>query len=150
MGQGAQGTQGRQGTQGALSNFQGTQGTSVQGLQGSSGGGGGVSFYGIVNTTPFTILAADVNKTFAVDTSVARTINLPAGSGLTAGATIRIVDIGTGSLNSGNSATFNITITPNGANQIFGANSPFIINVNGSAVSFIWVSATYGWRILVI
>jgi len=150
VGQGAQGTQGRQGTQGALSNFQGTQGTSVQGLQGSSGGGGGVSFYGIVNTTPFTILAADVNKTFAVDTSVARTINLPAGSGLTAGATIRIVDIGTGSLNSGNSATFNITITPNGANQIFGANSPFIINVNGSAVSFIWVSATYGWRILVI
>jgi hypothetical protein len=115
--------------------------------------GGGVSFYGIV-TSNLNLTATDINKIFAVDTSAARIITLPNNFGLTVGSIIRIVDIGTGASNSGNSATNNITIRPyttySSGDQIFGSNGDFIMNVNGSAVSFIFISATYGWRILVI
>jgi hypothetical protein len=83
------------------------------------------------------VTLAGFNKYF-VDTSVARTLTLPASPAL--GSEIYIFDA------SGTAATYNITIARNGE-KINGNAGNLIFNVNGGAVSLTYTGTTYGWKV---
>jgi len=86
----------------------------------------------IVNTTPFT---SPSNAKLIVDTSLARTINLPASPSL--GNEIRIVD------GDGTAATNNITISS--SDKILGGDSDLIIDINEANIELVYYNATRGW-----
>ena len=65
------------------------------------------------------------------------TVNLPAG---TAGDIVAISDY------ANTAATNNIVISSNGSQNIQGANSNYLINVNGGTVTLVYVDSTQGWR----
>lgn len=94
--------------------------------------------------------ASDMNKVLLLNTSDERTVNLPSGSSVQLGDWIRIVDLGTGASNVGNSYFKNINITPNSSDRIQGgsAGDTFIIDVNGQSVTLMWCGSTYDWRII--
>ena len=126
--------------------------TGATGFQGATGAAKEL-YFGIVTTTPVTLTSANVNSIVFVDTSAARTINLPAGSGLNNADSFRFVDVGSSSpLSSGNAGSNNITITPNAADRISGGNvgESFIIDVNAASVKLSWCDATYDWRITAV
>lgn len=102
-----------------------------------------------VISTNITLTASDMNKVVLLNTSSTRTVTLPQGSGIELGDWIRIVDLGTGESNVGNSYINNITITPNAADRIQGgtAGDTFIMDVNGQSVTLMWCGSTYDWRI---
>jgi VCBS repeat-containing protein len=77
------------------------------------------------------------NYNYFVDTTVARTLTLPASP--TLGDTIAIYDA------SGTAATNNITISRNG-NKINGQTEDAIIDVNQASSTFVYTGATVGWR----
>jgi hypothetical protein len=83
------------------------------------------------------IALAAFNKYF-VNTSVARTLTLPASPSV--GDEIYIFDA------SGTAATYNITVSRN-SNYINGADSNLIIDLNGGAASLVYTGATYGWKV---
>jgi len=64
------------------------------------------------------------------------TVNLPAGS---AGAIVAVADY-TRTFN-----TNNLTITPNGSEKIAGINDSLVLNVNGQALTLVYVDGTEGW-----
>lgn len=103
-----------------------------------------------VISTNITLTASDMNKVVLLNTSSTRTVTLPQGSGIELGDWIRIVDLGTGESNVGNSYINNITITPNAADRIQGgtAGDTFIMDVNGQSVTLMWCGSTYDWRII--
>jgi hypothetical protein len=103
-----------------------------------------------VISTNITLTASDMNKLVLLNTSSTRTVTLPQGSGIELGDWIRIVDLGTGESNVGNSYINNITITPNAADRIQGgtAGDTFIMDVNGQSVTLMWCGSTYDWRII--
>ena len=82
-------------------------------------------------------ITMQANYNYFVDTTVARTLTLPASPAL--GDTIVIYDA------SGTAATNNITIARNG-NKINGALDNAIIDVNQSSSLFVYTGATVGWR----
>ena len=102
-----------------------------------------------VITANVTLTASDVNKVVLLNTSAARTVNLPAGSGLQVGDWVKIVDMGTGETNTGNALKNNITITPNAADRIQGGTSgdTFIMDVDNQALVLMWCGSTYDWRL---
>lgn len=103
-----------------------------------------------VMSTDVTLTASDMNKVVLLNTSSTRTVTLPQGSGVELGDWIRVVDLGTGESNVGNSYINNITITPNSSDRIQGgsAGDTFIMDVNGQSVTLMWCGSTYDWRII--
>lgn len=85
---------------------------------------------------PYTVVSGDFQKMIAVDTTSARTINLPAA---TTAMYCHIKDI------SGAAATNNITITPNGSDSIDGVVGSFLVDANYESVNLIsdGISAWY-------
>lgn len=77
---------------------------------------------------PYTVVSGDFQKMLAIDTTSARTINLPAA---TTTMYVHIKDI------SGLAATNNITITPNGSDSIEGAVSSYAVDANYASVNLI-------------
>lgn len=104
----------------------------------------------IISSTPITLSSDDVNKVLLVRTDVERTINLPAGSSVSVGDWVKIVDIGTGETNTGNSYKKNIIIDPNGSDRIQGGGEgdTFIMDVDGQAITLMWCGSTYDWRLV--
>jgi len=86
-------------------------------------------------TSNFT--AVNGNGYFVNTTSGAVTVTLPAGS---AGDFIGVSDYAS------TSNTNNITISPNGSDKINGVNDDYIMNVDGMAVSLLYVDSTRGWK----
>lgn len=87
---------------------------------------------------PYTLLATDISKVVLVDTSSARTLNLPAASG---GEYYYYIKDATGS-----AQTNNITITPNGSDQIENANASYLIDWNNGSFGLI-SDGTSKWAI---
>lgn len=105
-----------------------------------------------VISTDITLTASDMNKVVLLNTSSTRTVTLPQGSGVELGDWIRIVDLGTGETNTGNSYINNITITPNSSDRIQGgsAGDTFIMDLDGQSVTLMWCGSTYDydWRLV--
>jgi hypothetical protein len=74
---------------------------------------------------------------YLVDTSVARTLTLPAFSAV--GDEIQILD------STNTAATYNITVVSNGL-KINGSVQDATLDVNGVAAVFVYTGSTYGWR----
>lgn len=85
---------------------------------------------------PYTVVTGDAQKVLLIDTSAARTINLPAA---TNAMFFMIKD------KAGTAQTNNITVTPDGTDTIDGANSNFTLNSNYGSWGFVsdGVSAWY-------
>lgn len=77
---------------------------------------------------PYTVLTSDAQKVLLIDTSAARTLNLPAA---TNSMYVIIKD------KTGTSQTNNITITPDGTDTIDGSNSSYLIRSNYSALALV-------------
>ena len=88
-------------------------------------------------TTPktATFSAAD-GEGYFINSGSAITANLPAGS---AGAIVAFSDYAR------NFATYNLTINPNGSEKIGGVADDLILDVNGQAITLIYVDSTKGW-----
>ena len=86
-----------------------------------------------VSSSPVTL--AYNNYVVSVDTSGARTINLPAATSGDVGRVFLIKDT------KGQGATNNITITPNGTDKIDGVNASVVLNSDYAAVSIVCVAA---------
>jgi len=89
---------------------------------------------GSIKTSTFT--AANGEGYFVDTSSGAITANLPAGS---AGAIVSFADY------TRTFATHNLTINPNGSEKIGGVADDAIMNVNGQALTLVYVDATEGW-----
>lgn len=83
-------------------------------------------------------ISALVGRRYAVDTTAARTITLPASPAV--GDEVQIMDA------TGTAATNNITILRNG-NKITGLLDDAIIDTDGGMLKFIYTGSTYGWGI---
>ena len=83
-------------------------------------------------------ITALVGRRYAVDTTAARTITLPASPAV--GDEVQVMDA------TGTAATNNITILRNG-NKITGLLDDAIIDTNGGMLKFIYTGSTYGWGI---
>ena len=94
---------------------------------------------GTVNwqTTPktATFTAAD-GEGYFINSGSAITMNLPAGS---AGAIVAVSDYAR------NFNTYNLTISPNGSEKIGGVAEDLIVNVDGQALTLVYVDGTKGW-----
>jgi hypothetical protein len=77
-------------------------------------------------------------RRYAVDTTAARTITLPAAPGV--GDEVQIMDA------SGTAATNNITVLRNG-NKINGLLEDAIIDIDMDMASFVYSGSTVGWRL---
>lgn len=115
-----------------------SSGVAVQITSGSSvvSTGSGALTASVPSIYPYSVVAGDAQKVLLVDTSAARTLNLPAA---TTSMFVEIKDY------AGSAQTNNISVVPNGTDTIDGANSTFIINENYGARGFIsnGVSAWY-------
>ena len=105
--------------------------------------GTGLANTGLITTLtpgayPYTLLAADSATVVLVDTSSARTINLPAASG---GEYYYFIKDATGS-----AQTNNITITPNGSDEIENVNASYLIDWNNGSLGMI-SDGTSKWAI---
>ena len=143
--QGIQGPTGPTGSQG-IQGPTGPTGSSITGPTGPTGntgptgptgpagtGGGGIAWQP-VKTANFTAVAGEA---YPVDTtSAAITVTLPASP--TAGNVVTVLDY------AGTSATYNITVNPNG-NKLQGTLFNALISVNRQAYNFVYVDATQGW-----
>jgi hypothetical protein len=89
-------------------------------------------------TTPktATFTAVSGEGYFCNTTSGAFTCNLPAGS---SGAIVSLADY------AGTWQTNNLTVTPNGSDNIGGANASVVLNTEGQSVTFVYVDGTQGW-----
>lgn len=83
-------------------------------------------------------ITAQSGRRYAVDTTAARTITLPASPAV--GDEVQIMDA------TGTAATNNITVLRN-SNKITGLTDDAIIDTNGGMLRFIYTGATYGWGI---
>jgi hypothetical protein len=88
-------------------------------------------------TTPKTAtFTAASGEGYFINSGSAITANLPAGS---AGAIVAFSDYAR------NFATHNFTISPNGSEKIGGEANDLILNVNGQALTLVYVDGTKGW-----
>lgn len=114
-------------------------GTSVQLTNGGSinAAGSGLLSYSSIGAYPYSVLTTDAQKVLGVDTSAARTLNLPAASNEMA---FWVKDeVGTAS-------TYNITVSANGGDTIDGASS-WTLNEDWGARMFI-SDGTSSWAVL--
>ena len=89
------------------------------------------------DTTPkTTTFTASDGEGYFINSGSAITMNLPAGS---AGAIVAVSDYAR------NFATYNLTITPNGSEKIGGVAASATLDVNGQAVTLVYVDSTKGW-----
>ena len=86
-----------------------------------------------ITTTPITVVA---NERLIVDTSTAKTVNLPATA--TLGDEVRIID------GTGQAATNAITIGRNG-HKIDGSDSDLTVDVNRAAFGLVYYNVANGW-----
>lgn len=130
---GPTGPAGATGPQGAASTVAGPTGPA-----GSVGPTGPAGASGVLPSTAVSsnIALASGNKYF-VDTTVARTLTLPATP--TLGNEIQIFD------SSGTAGTNNITVANNSV-KINGVLDSALLDSNGVAASFVYTGSTYGWR----
>jgi len=98
------------------------------------GRSGSVNWQTTPKTATFT--AASGEGYFANTSGGAFTINLPAGS---AGAIVAVSDY------TRTFATNNLTIAPNGSEKIGGVAETLVLNINGQALTLVYVDATEGW-----
>ena len=101
--------------------------------QSGFGRSGSVNWQTTPKTATFT--AAD-GEGYFINSGSALTMNLPAGS---AGAIVAISDYAR------NFATYNFTISPNGSEKIGGVAENLIVNVDGQALTLVYVDGTKGW-----
>ena len=88
-------------------------------------------------TTPKTATFTAANgEGYFINSGSAITANLPAG---VAGAIVAFSDYAR------NFATYNLTISPNGSEKIGGVATGITLNVNGQALTLIYVDSTKGW-----
>ena len=88
-------------------------------------------------TTPKTATFTAANgEGYFINSGSAITANLPAGS---PGAIVAFADYAR------NFATHNFTISPNGSEKIGGEASDSILDVNGQALTLVYVDSTKGW-----
>jgi hypothetical protein len=83
-------------------------------------------------------ITALAGRRYAVDTTAARNITLPASPAV--GDEVQVMDA------TGTAATNNITILRN-SNKITGLLDDAIIDTNGGMLKFIYTGSTYGWGI---
>jgi hypothetical protein len=90
------------------------------------------------DTTPktATFSAVSGNGYFCNTSGGAFTVNLPAGA---AGAIVSLADY------AATWQTNNVTVTPNGSDNIGGFNENAILNTQGQSVTFVYVDSTQGW-----
>ena len=88
-----------------------------------------------IKTSTFT--AANGEGYFANTSGGAFTMNLPAGS---AGAIVAVSDYAS------TFQTNNLTISPNGSENINGGNFDFVSSTSGVSLTFVYVDATRGWK----
>ena len=87
-------------------------------------------------TTPKTSTFTAVDgEGYFVNSGSALTMNLPAGS---AGAIVAVSDYAR------NFATYNLTVAPNGSEKIGGVADSTLLNVDGQAVTLVYVDSTKG------
>jgi hypothetical protein len=115
----------------------GASGDTVQLGSGASQSGFGRSGSVDWQTTPktSTFTAAD-GEGYFINSSSPITANLPAGA---AGAIVAFSDYAR------NFNTHNFTISPNGSEKIGGVAADLILDVNGQAVTLVYVDSTKGW-----
>jgi len=89
---------------------------------------------GSIKTALFTATSGE--GYFCNTSAGAFTVNLPAGS---AGAIVAVSDY------TRTFQTYNLTISPNGAEKIGGVADDAILNVNGQSATFVYVDGTEGW-----
>ena len=94
---------------------------------------GGISWVTTPKTSNFTVTAGEG---YFINSGGALTVTLPAGQ---AGVTFAIVDYAR------NFSTYNLTIAPNGSEKIGGQAQDAILDVDGQAVTFVYVDGTKGW-----
>jgi len=90
------------------------------------------------DTTPKTATFTGVSGDgfFCNTTAGAFTCNLPSGS---AGSIISLADY------AGTWQTNNLTVSPNGSQNIGGVNADVVLNTQGQSVTFVYVDGTQGW-----
>jgi len=88
-----------------------------------------------IKTATFT--AANGEGYFANTSGGAFTMNLPAGS---AGAIVSVSDYAS------SFASNNLTISPNGSENINGGNFDFVASTSGISLTFVYVDSTRGWK----
>ena len=86
-----------------------------------------------IKTTTFTAVSGEG---YFINQGSAITMNLPAGS---AGAIVAVSDYAR------NFATYNFTISPNGSEKIGGVAADLTLNVDGQALTLVYVDSTKGW-----
>ena len=115
----------------------GTTGVTVALASGASqtgfGRSGAVDWQTTPKTSTFTAVSGEG---YFINSGSALTMNLPAGS---AGAIVAVSDYAR------NFATYNFTIQPNGSEKIGGTAGPITANVNGQALTLVYVDSTKGW-----
>ena len=99
------------------------------------GGTGEISWDTTVKTTG-TFTATSGVGYFLNTTGGTITVNLPAGS---AGDSVALADY------AATWASDNVTLTPNGTDNLGGANTSATLNTNGQSVTFVYVDAVQGW-----
>jgi hypothetical protein len=104
-------------------------GASVQITSGSTLSNAGLLTAFSPGSYPYTLLSTDTAKVVLVNTTSARTLNLPAAS---EGEFYYYIKDATGS-----AQTNNITIAPNGSDQIENVNSNFLIDYNNGSFGII-------------
>lgn len=104
-------------------------GSSVQITDGSVLNNAGLLGTLVPDSYPYSLVAADSTKVVLVDTSAARTINLPAASG--GEYYYYIKDF------SGSAQTNVITISPDGSDEIENSNSDYLIDYNNGSIGII-------------
>ena len=115
----------------------GASGDTVALASGASQSGFGRSGSVDWQTTPKTANFTAANgEGYFINSGSALTMNLPAGS---AGAIVAVADYAR------NFATHNFTISPNGSEKIGGVADTAILNVDGQAMTLVYVDSTKGW-----
>lgn len=113
-------------------------GVAVQITSGSSviSTGSGVLSVAVPSGYPYSVVIGDAQSVLAVDTTAARTLNLPAA---TNNMYVVVKDA------TGAAQTNNISVVPDGTDTIDGENSTYLVNANNASVGFIsdGVSAWY-------
>ena len=116
-----------------------SSGTAVQLTSGSSvnAPGSGAMSVDSPGAYPYTVTTGDDNVVLLIDTTSARTVNLPAATN-----NIRVVLKD----QNGSAQTNNITISPNGSDTIDGSNSDYTFETNFGAIQLI-SDGTSAWYV---
>ena len=101
--------------------YKNASGTSVQLTSGSTiaSTGSGVITYSEITSTPYSVTTGDAQKILGVNTTTAKTLNLPAAT--------NVMWFGIKDINA-QADTNNITVSPNGSDTIEGVNANYTIN----------------------